>query len=138
MREALIRWSLYPTEIEADLLPGIDIHDWHRGTLDNGVPRLSSRRLLVLMSALPDSSRYKTSRRGGYLSEGEMVPREIYNELAHLRASYYSINGGEDATYEPFEFIDPMVRLEKMLRAAEEDDEAEQDNERFYGDMGWS
>jgi hypothetical protein len=138
VREALHKWAPYPTEIEADLLPGIDIHDWHRGTLDEfGALKLSSRRLLVLLSKkLPETGAYKTARRGGYLSEAEIVPREIYNELAHLRASYYAINGGPDSTYEPFQFVDPVARVERLIKDAEEDDEAEEDNEQLYGDMG--
>jgi hypothetical protein len=135
--EALTRWSLYPTEIEVDLLPGIDIHDWHRGTHNSwGGLKLSSRRLLALMAALPDDSEYKSSRRGGYLSESQLVPREIYNELAHLRASYYAVNGGENSTYEPFQFVDPVARVEQLIMDVDEDDEAQEDTEHLYGDMG--
>jgi hypothetical protein len=131
------RWALYPTEIEADLLPGIDIHDWHRGARDDyGALKLSSRRLLILIAALPENGRYKTLRRGGYLSEDEIVPREIYNEIAKLRASYYAINGGQESVYEPFEFVDPMVRVDRVLEDISEDEEAEESSEVLYGEMG--
>lgn len=139
MREALDRWVLYPTEIESDLLPGINIHDWHRGTLDQfGVLKLSSRRLLILLANLPENGAYKTALRGGYISTAELVPQETYNELARLRASYYAVNGGEDSVYEPFQFIEPMARIQQAIDDAAEDEEAEEGTEELYGDMGFT
>jgi hypothetical protein len=130
---------LYATEIESDLLPGIDIHDWHRGTLDRfGGLKLSSRRLLVLLAELPEAGAYKTALRGGYISEGELVPREIYNELARLRASYYAVNGGKDAAYEPFQFVEPMAAIQRAMDEAAEDEEAQEDTEAMFGDMGFT
>lgn len=139
MREALDRWVLYPTEIESDLLPGINIHDWHRGALDrHGALTLSSRRLLVLLAKLPEKGAYKTALRGGYISQGELVPQEIYNELARLRASYYAVNGGPVSVYEPFQFVEPMARVQQMMDEVAEDEEHQEDTEDMYGDMGFS
>jgi hypothetical protein len=130
---------LYSSEIEADLLPGIDIHDWQRGTLDgHGGLKLSSRRLLILLAHLPENGAYKTALRGGYISQAELVPQEIYNELARLRASYYAVNGGEASVYEPFQFIEPMARIQQAIDDAAEDAEAEDDTETMYDDMGFS
>lgn len=130
---------LYPTEIESELLPGSDIHDWHRGTLDkHGALTLSSRRLLVLLAKLPENGAYKTALRGGYISQAELIPQEIYNELARLRASYYAINGGADSVYEPFQFVEPMARIQQVFDATAEDEEAQQDTETMFGDMGFT
>jgi hypothetical protein len=130
---------LYSSEIEADLLPGIDIHDWQRGTTDeHGGLKLSSRRLLILLKYLPESGAYKTALRGGYISEGELVPREIYNELARLRASYYAVNGGEDSVYEPFQFVEPVARIQQVIDEAAEDEEHQEVTETMFDDMGFS
>jgi hypothetical protein len=129
VRAALATWKVAPTQIESDLLlRGIDIHAWHRGSL-------SSRRLLVLLRWLPDDSAYK--REGGY-TEAEYMLAETHNEIARLRASYHVVNGGEDAAYEPFEFVDPRIAEARAEAAALEDVEAEEDTEDFYKDMGWT
>jgi hypothetical protein len=92
----------------------------------------------VLLSKLPERGAYKTALRGGYLSEDELIPRETYNELARLRAGYYAINGGENSVYEPYQFLDPMLRLEKVMDEIAEEEEAEEDTEQLYGDMGFN
>jgi hypothetical protein len=137
VREALDRWVLYSTEIEADLLPGTNIHDWHRGTLDRfGALTLSSRRLLVLLAKLPEKGAYKTALRGGYISTAELVPQEIYNELARLRSAYYAVNGGE--VYEPFQFVEPVARLQQVMDEAAEEEDAEEGTETMFDDMGFT
>jgi hypothetical protein len=93
---------------------------------------------LVLLAKLPASGAYKTALRGGYLSTAELVPQEIYNELARLRSSYYAVNGGKDSVYEPFQFIEPMARLQQAIDEAAEDEEAQEDTETMFGDMGFS
>lgn len=76
----------FPREIEADLLfRGIDIGDWHRG-------EMSSRRLLVLVDALPDDSRFCTERRDGDWSAKEYLDAAIVNELRLLRADQAAIH----------------------------------------------
>jgi hypothetical protein len=136
---AMVRWSQAPTELESDLLPKADIYDWHRGTLDQfGALKLSSRRLLVLIDKLDDESAYRTALRGGYWSEKQLIQAEIYNELALLRSAYFTVNGPEGSGYEPFQFVDPIVRIEKAIEQHAEDEEAEQAEEQYYRDMGWS
>jgi hypothetical protein len=61
---------------------------------------------------------------------------ETYNEIAKLRASYYAVKGGEDAVYEPFEFVDPVVRVEKALAEELREDDTVDASEQLYGDMG--
>jgi len=104
----------------------------------HGALTLSSRRLLVLLANLPENGAYKTALRGGYLSTAELVPQEIYNELARLRASYYAVNGGEESVYEPFQFIEPMARVQQMIDDAAEDEEQLEDTETMFGDMGFT
>jgi hypothetical protein len=131
---------MYPTEIEADFalhLPAENLFDWHRGTRDeHGVLVLSSRRLLVLLAGLPETSSYKRSRRGGYLSEAELVQYETYNEVSRLRASYYAVKGGEEASYEPFQFIDPVLLAEQAMDDSIELDEVDEISDQIYDDMG--
>ena len=131
---------MFPTEIEADFAkeyPSVDLLDWHRGTRDErGALLLSSRRLIVLMGGLSARGNYKTSLRGGYLCELDLVAYETYNEIAKLRASYYAVKGGEDAVYEPFEFIDPVIRIEQAIEEELREDEGYDSAEQLYRDMG--
>jgi hypothetical protein len=79
----------FPREIEADLLfRGVDIHDWHRG-------KMSSRRLLALIDALPDDSAYWRERRDGDWSEKEYLDGILVNEIRLLRADQAAIAGTE-------------------------------------------
>lgn len=76
----------FPREIEADLLfRGIDIGDWHQG-------RMSSRRLLCLIDALPDDSNYWKERRDGDWSAQEYINAAVVNELRLLRADQAAIH----------------------------------------------
>ena len=76
----------FPREIEADLLfRGIDIADWHQG-------RMSSRRLLCLLDALPDDTAYWRERRDGDWSAREYINAAIVNELRLLRADQAAIH----------------------------------------------
>lgn len=131
---------MFPTEIEADFphwYPNESLFDWHRGTRDeHGVLLLSSRRFLILLEGLHAISNYKTMQRGGYLSEAELVAYETYNEIAKMRASYYAVKGGEEAVYEPFEFIDPIVRIEQAMGEAAEHEELIEVSDQIYDDMG--
>src|SRR6516164_769662 len=75
----------FPREIEADLLfRGIDIHDWHQG-------RMSSRRLLCLIDALPDDSAYWKERRDGDWDDRMYLAAAQVNELRRLRADQAAI-----------------------------------------------
>jgi len=76
----------FPREIEADLLfRGIDIHDWHQG-------RMSSRRLLCLIDALPDDSAYWKERRDGDWDDRMYLAAAQVNELRRLRADQAAIH----------------------------------------------
>lgn len=131
---------MFPTEIESDFAhwyPTVDLLWWLRGDRDqDGRLRLSSRRLCSLLAGLKPDSNYKTSQRGGYLTESELVQYETYNEIAKLRASYYAVKGGEAATYTPFEFIDPIRRIETAIAEEEREEDTHESNEQLYGDMG--
>jgi hypothetical protein len=131
---------MFPTEVEADFAhwyPSEDLGAWHRGDLDRRGRRvLSSRRLCVLLGGLKPDSNYKTSQRGGYLSELELVAYETYNEIARLRASYYAVKGGEDSKYEPHQFVDPILRIEQALAEEAIEDDTYDASEQLYGDMG--
>lgn len=138
--EATAKWAMFPTEVEVDFAhwyPTVNLLDWHRGTRDqHGALLLSSRRLIVLITGLPPASMYKTSQRGGYLSEAELVAYETYNEIARLRASYYAVKGGEESRYEPHEFVDPILRVELAVAAVEVEEDVRDSSEELYGDMG--
>jgi hypothetical protein len=139
VRAAIAIWRQWPTEIEADLLPKADIHDWHRGTRDAfGGLKLSSRRLLVVLEhGLPEDGAFKTAaeRDGGY-TDAQMIAAETHNEIARLRASYYAVHGGKDAVYEPHLFVDPVIA--RWREENDEEQECKEDNEDFYAEMGWS
>jgi hypothetical protein len=126
----LIKW--YPGEIESDLsrYHRLDVADWHRGVV-------SSRKLLTLLEHLPEEAAYKRALRDGGYTQAEWMAAETHNEIARLRASYHAVNGGDDAVFEPFEFLDPRV---SKLRAQQEIDELE-DHERaeheLYAEIGW-
>lgn len=137
-------WSRWPDEIEADLWIHCDKTDiawWHRLTLDpeTGCPRLSSRRLLILLDKLPDSSEFKKQAdRNGRQSRAERVAEDHHNETALLRASFHAAHGGKDAAYEPFRYRDPIdekLRAEREAQEAAEDAEAAQ---RFDSEIGYA
>jgi len=110
--EALVVWLRWPNEIELDLLDrNIDIGLWHTLAINpqTGGPYLSSRRLLVLLDELPDSSRFKkASERNGRRSRDEEVREDTHNEIALLRASFHVAYGGQDAAYKPYLYRDPI------------------------------
>jgi hypothetical protein len=138
--EAILRWSQFHTEFEADFehwYPNVDLGAWHRGELDrHGRYVLSSRKLCSLLSHLDPYSAYKTSQRGGYLPERDLVIYETHNELAKLRATYYRVKGGDESTYTPFTFQDPVRRIEKALQHTEVEEDTHEASEQLYGDMG--
>jgi hypothetical protein len=124
---ALEIWRRWPNEIEFDLLnlpAPVDIADWLQGTRDvHGRMVLSSRRLLLILNHLPDSSRFKTEAlRDGDWTHDQEVAAATHFEAAKLRASFVASNGGdgEDAQYVPFE--SPVAfreRLKELMAEAE-------------------
>lgn len=134
---ALARIKHWPTQIEADLAyRGVDVGWWHRGTLDpDGLPRLSSRRLLVLLDELPDHSAYKTALRGGNWPIWMRMLKTLTNETSLHRAGLYA--GGDDA-YEPLLFIDPIEALERAEQAHATAELAQEAGKHLYHRFGWS
>lgn len=124
-------WRMFPRQIASDLcrfFPGYRIADWHHG-------RMSSYELLELFGVCveddpdtrtrsisvdfaPEDGAVAKAMRGGRWSERELIVAETFNELARLRASYHSVNGGRSHSYEPHEFEDPTVREAKVNLAA--------------------
>lgn len=87
--EAVVYMRQFPNQIEADLLfRGIDIADWHQG-------RMSSRRLLCLIDALPDDSAYWKERRDGDWSVQEYMQAALVNEMRLLRSDQAAIHTDE-------------------------------------------
>lgn len=98
-------WMQWPRQIASDLSQYHNrrIADWHRGRRDeHGDLVLGSYELMELLDQLPDESRFRTAIRGGEVSAKDAVQRHIANELSLLRATYYVVNGGKKAEYEPF------------------------------------
>lgn len=91
----------FPEEIESDLLHiGVDIHDWwNRSRKKNGRLKLSSRRLLVLLVGLKDTSLFKTMYRDDWSDERYMLA-SILNEIRILRADNVAIHSSQKM--EPF------------------------------------
>lgn len=91
---------LCAAEIEADLLfRGIDIFDWHTRRLnEDGVPVLSSRRLLILIDNLPDDSEFKKFCRGGDWSDAQYLVAGTLNEIRLMRTDQAAISGRDLST----------------------------------------
>jgi hypothetical protein len=126
---ALLLVKRYPTQIESDLsrYHGIDIADWHRGTLNRrGTLTLSSRKLLVFLERLPDTSQFKTwAERHGDWTDGQKMLQLAANEVSQLRASYHAV-----ARNDPY---DPTVwRSPGDLRAAAD---LAEDNQELQDDL---
>jgi len=103
----------FPREIEADLLfRGIDIHDWHQG-------RMSSRRLLCLIDALPDDSAYWKERRDGDWDDRMYLLAAQVNEMRRLRADQAAIHADVKMDVDPV--VSPaQERAEDSLRGKHE------------------
>ena len=128
-------WCRYPNEIEADLrFRGIDIRDWHQGTVDGrGCLKLSSRLLLNLAYRLPESSEFKTMAappfgRDGDWTELQRMVAHLTNETSANRASKYA--GGEHE-YQYTVFTSPLERRERANEAEAEMDFQEDEFEKL-------
>jgi hypothetical protein len=135
-------WMLAPNEIEADLaFRGIDIGWWHRYTLGgDGFPKLSSRRLIALLEALPEDSGYKTVRRNGQWPLWMQMVKEIHKESALVRASTFA--GGDTPESEELSkytvFMDPVEARETSRRAEAEKQQTEDETAQLYAALGWT
>lgn len=122
-------WKYNAGAIEAYLFDrGLDIKHWHRGTIDaDGVPILSSRRLLVLCEHIPEV--------GGRWPMALRVAKETHKEVALHRAALYV--GGPNE-YVPKLFLDP-VEAREMVEQAEADDEAMAEaTETVFNSLGFT
>lgn len=86
----------FPEEIESDFLQiGIDIHDWWNRTRDkHGRLKLSSRRLMVLLVGLRETSQFKTMYRDDW-DDGKYLLASILNEIRIMRADNVAIHSSE-------------------------------------------
>lgn len=124
-------WRRWPTEIEFDLLnlpAPVDIADWHQGTRDpQGRLKLSSRRLLMILKWLPDTSQFKTwALRNGDWTPEQKTSAKVHNLIGKLTASYLAAHGvqGEDALYYP---IESPLELEQRIKDQTDPEDVEQD-----------
>lgn len=80
---------------------GVDIHDWwNRTRREDGALKLSSRRLLALISKLPDRSLFKAEWRRDW-SQDQYTEAAILNEIRIMRA--------ENAVFAGREYREPML-----------------------------
>jgi hypothetical protein len=108
---------------------GLDIGLWHRLTIDpdTGGPKLSSRRLLVL---LDEAVKW---------DEDKVIAAETHAELLRLRAAYNLVHGGAEATFDAEEhrFVSPETRESRAREAAEAAADEETRTARFNADIGF-
>lgn len=121
MWEAIFRVRYNANQIEADLAARrIDLNWWHRLTLNtDGVPRLSSRKLLVLLDRWPTS---------------QQMLKTLVNETSLHRASLYA---GGDNEYAPTIYMDPLEQQKQIEALQAELEEREKAQAQIYGDLGW-
>jgi hypothetical protein len=78
---------------------------------------MSSYELLELMEFMDDRGAFKTALRGGEYNDEELTMRELFNEVARLRAPMHAVHGGQ--RYEP-----PRLMSKAQQREEIEDAEA--------------
>lgn len=127
----LARIRLWPREIEADLQREyhVDIAEWWRG-------EVTSRRVLVLLDQLSESSGYKREyERDGNWPLWQQMLKDLHNETALHRAGLYA---GGDNSYEPMMYVDPAEMRKRIAEAQELAEFHEQAESELYGNLGWS
>lgn len=126
-----MRLRRYPTQIEADLHReyGVDLADWHRGNL-------TSRKVLVLLAELSETSGYKRDyERAGNWPVWQQMLKDLHKEAALHRASLYA--GGENE-YEPRIYLDPVEAARNAGEAAAEAEFYQESTEELFDVMGWT
>lgn len=120
---------MFPRQIASDLRRffGVRIADWHDGSMSSyellelfGVSFVDdeeSRTRSIKVDFAPEDGAVAKALRGGAWSEAELIRAETFNEIARLRASFHSVNGGKKHSYTPFAFEDPTVRGSKAESA---------------------
>lgn len=135
-------WKQYAGQIESDLLGlGLDLADWHQDTRDErGRPKLSSRRLAVVLEHLSDESAFKTALRGGRQSRATRVIEETLNEAMRLRASYETVASQGQVQWDPADYawLDPKDEIERAERLAAEEAEREAADDTFFSELGFT
>lgn len=121
-------WRHNAAAIEAYLdFRGHNIKHWHRDTVgDDGIPLLSSRKLLVLLEHIPET--------GGHWPVSLRIAKETHKEVALNRAAKYV--GGPNE-YVPQLFLDPDEAREMVDKAAAEDAAFAEDTEELYDNIDW-
>lgn len=118
---AIETWKRMAGLMEAQLaFRGIDIADWHRGTM-------SSRKLLVLCEHIPEL--------GGRWSMALRVAKETHKEVALHRAALYV--GGPNE-YIPKLFLDPAEARELVTAAQAEDEYLEEATDDLFNSLGFT
>lgn len=84
----------------------------------------------------PELGAVARAMRNGHWSEMELIIAETFNELARLRSSYHAGVGGKRAAYEPFQFEDPAVRVEKAKQAVAQAKLQSEVEEDIFGGEG--
>ena len=118
---AIELWKHFASTMEAQLaFRGIDLGDWHRGTL-------SSRKLLVLCEHIPEL--------GGRWPMMLRVLKEAHKELALHRAALYV--GGRNE-YVPKLFLDPAEAREMADKARAEATEMQEATDELFAGLGFT
>ena len=115
--------------MEANLaFRGVDIKDWHRNTVAaDGIPVLSSRKLLVLCEHIPEL--------GGRWSTAMKIAKETHKEVALRRAALYV--GGPNE-YTPKLFLDPEEAIALVDKAEATEQAIEEATDDLYDDLGFT
>lgn len=106
-----------------------------------GAPYLDSRRLLVLLKKLPDTSEYKTqSERNGEYTDAEMFALTAHNELAQMHRNYLALTVDPEKwkDYEPNRFLSRLEREAYWSEKQEANAELEQGVADFNAEIGYS
>ncbi len=126
------------------LRAGSDIAYWHRLTLnpETGTPRLSSRRLLVILDTADGDGPFKTAAdRDGRWPDWKQMLAELTNEAYRMRSSFFAVNSEDGAARfdtTPLEFVDPVDERLRAEREAEKEKQAQQSQSDFESAMGFS
>lgn len=128
-------WRLYAREIAADLrFRGVLIADWHRGTRDkHGAMVLSSRQLIELIEALPETSAYQIARG----TSGWPEPTEIIASMHNLLAEF--VAGHRDEGHRDFgTFLKPADRAAYLAKLRAEAEDGANALEKTMGTLGFT
>ncbi len=95
----------------------------------------------MLLKHLPDESTTRTdAERGGRQSRAQRVQEELLNEALRFRSSYEAVSSHGEVRWDPRDFAwrDPIDQRVIDIERANEAVEAEQAQEDFYADLGFT